>query len=678
MTALPRSGTDRPARRPRPVPQVLLDLDRELFEPHGWFALDARNTRVPGVVVPSLTEGLELVGCGPVATVVGQLRDEVRVVDVDLSGESGHAAAEAVAAWCEREGLWCLVRPSGGADGRSHVFVVLDGRLGALNALVEDLRVQLHAGRRRLEVRRAVRPLSVPHRSGTVTRPYGRLLEALTQLRAHPWAKKPLRASQSVASTSAALPARRRPRATLPEPWQAYLRGGTPPPIGGTDTSRSTVEAIATGHLLRAGYDADSAWQVITAAHSAAFQRARTSRRRWVAWVWNRAVEDDNAFIPDLAGDVEVLVDVEAARGRLEQLAWSLPGRQRPALLLVGHTVLDRMLRTGGRRVPVPERDLVLDTGLADRKTIRAQLRAMNGLVGDLDTSTWDSRRGRDSSSFEFEIPQVAGLGVSQFPPPSSHTPIRPGVWGLLPAAAHQLWRALIRRVEPVSLVDLVQDALLTERLDSSPSPGQVRAARRALTALATAGLAHCTEASQWVARAALDPEVAVRAETRRAELQRQVTAERDAYRCPAGSDWDIARAAALKANRAREVAWWQGLPRAERERRRAAFAVMFAQLSVHDQEQVKATLVERRMRAGVDESARHDQWLDGLSWDGYLDGSTTRSAWFGRLPGPMRQAYAAAWARHRARYGISRGTPASQSCLQYAAAAQPDPTRAA
>src|SRR3546814_11668740 len=63
---------------------------------------------------------------------------------------------------------------------------------------------------------------------------------------------------------------------------------------------------------------------------------------------------------------------------------WTVSARQRPALLLVGHHLLDRVLRAGKLRVPCPERDLVLDTGLTDRKTIRAALRLFDGRLGTL------------------------------------------------------------------------------------------------------------------------------------------------------------------------------------------------------------------------------------------------------------------------------------------------------
>jgi len=70
---------------------------------------------------------------------------------------------------------------------------------------------------------------------------------------------------------------------------------------------------------------------------------------------------------------------------------------------------------------------------------------------------------------------------------------------------------------------------------------------------------------------------------------------------------------------------------------------------------------------AGVDEPARHDHWLDAQSMDAYLQRSVYRQAWFDALPAPLQQAHASAWARHRARFGISRGTVLAQSRREHA-----------
>jgi hypothetical protein len=89
--------------------------------------------------------------------------------------------------------------------------------------------------------------------------------------------------------------------------------------------------------------------------------------------------------------------------------------------------------------------------------------------------------------------------------------------------------------------------------------------------------------------------------------------------------------------------------------------------MPVFGQEQLKGRLAARRVAAGVDEPARHDHWLDAQSMDGYLERSVHRQAWFEALPPPLQQAHAAAWARHRARFGISRGTVLAQSRREHA-----------
>lgn len=656
----------------------LLRLDEVMFA-GSWFAIDAGNRRVPGVVVADLVGGLQMVGHGSVAALVGRLRDEIRVVDVDLDEVRGQGAVDAVTDWCDHEGLWSLVRPSGGGPGRAHVFIAHEGRLAALQALVENLRAQLSASARSLDVRATVRPLSSPHRTGRHTHPV-RPAEALRSLTRHDWATlgatpAPGGPLGGPGTRQALLPRRRRDRAPLPAAWAAYLAHGTSPRVGGPDQSRSAVELVATAALLRAGHDADSAWEAITAAHPEAFVRARASHRRWVAWVWNAAVATDDAFqpAPSPAGGPApaIAAAVAGARGRLRRLAWTVPARRRPALLLVGHTVLDRVARTDQMRVPVPERDLVLDTGLTDRKTIRAQLRLLaEGGVGTLHTDTFDPGR-RASTSFEFELPTPQQGALSQIPPPSSHTPYAPpGLWGLLPSLAHQLWRALQDGDHPRDLDDLARDAQVTAGPDRELSLRQVRTVKAALVALAESGLVECTAEAQWVARAHVDPAHAQRAHTQRAGLEDAIALERAAYRAPSGaSPWSVARAAALKANRIREEAWWAALSPVERGHRRTAWQARFAALSVHEQETRKAELADRRMRAGVDEPRRHDAWLDGLSWDDYAHRSAQRAAAFAALPSPMRQAKAAAWARHRQRYRISQGTRLSQSRREYATA---------
>src|SRR3546814_20473297 len=84
--------------------------------------MEAGNTAVPRVDVPSLDAGLELIGKGRVAALVGHLRDGVGVVDVDVPSEFGNFLAAEIADWLRRRGAWVLERPSGGAKGRWPIF----------------------------------------------------------------------------------------------------------------------------------------------------------------------------------------------------------------------------------------------------------------------------------------------------------------------------------------------------------------------------------------------------------------------------------------------------------------------------------------------------------------------------------------------------------------------------
>lgn len=653
----------------------LYDLDELMFSSSGWFVIGTDNQPVKGVRVSSLEAGLSLVGEGAVATVVGRLRPEVRVVDVDLEGERGHVAAAEIAAWCRSRDLWCLLRPSGGADGRAHVFVVPGQADAELAEFVEQLRTRMRTSARAIDLRTSghVRPLSSPHRHGGHTRPHGILRDQLRALLRHGWATAAATSpaggtprSQTQRGSTAALTPRPRRRTDLPAQWVTYLRTGAAPPHGGEDHSRSTDELLATVAMLRAGHTAETAWALITAAHPKAMVRARSSRRRWIAWVWNRAVEDDRAHSPAPKLDPDVAAALSAAQACLTNLMWATPPRQRKALLLVGHHVLDRMARANSRRVPVPERDLVKDTSLTDRKTIRSVLRRLNGPLGVLHTETWDPAR-KDNSSYEFEIPAPSGEGVRQIPPPSLHTPnglpryapASPpprGTWSQLPGHAHALWRTLLTTDRSLSPGELAALSGITEGPDQAPSPSQVRTTTTALTALAHAGLADCAADGTWIVRHAPSTELVERAATRYREIEEAVEAERAAYRAP-GATWNLARARALKAQLSKERAWWGSLPSGEQAERRATWRGRFDQLSVLEQERVKATLARRRINAGVDERSRHDAWVDAMPAEEYVARAIERQRKYDALPPPLRQAHVAAWQRHRDKFGITRAT---------------------
>lgn len=642
-----------------------------MFAPSGWFVIGADNQPVKGVRIGSLEAGLALLGEGTVATVVGRLRPDVRVVDVDLAGQPGHAVVEQLAAWCRRHDLWHLVRPSGGEDGRAHVFVAPGDLEQDLEDMVSALRRERRASVRAIDLRGSghVRPLSAPHRHGGHTRPYGDLREAIRGLQ-RARRQRPTGTDAATgrgrrrSSSTAALPPRPRRRTDLPDPWQTYLRTGDAPAHGGADQSRTTDELLATVAMLRAGHTAESAWRLITTAHPEAMVRARASKSRWIAWVWNRVVEDDRTYspAPDVAPEVEAAV--VSARELLTALAWRQPPRRRRALLLVGHHVLDRMARTNSRRVPVPERDLVEDTCLTDRKTIRHVLRLMNGVIGVLHTDSWDPAR-RDTTSFEFEIETVPDSGMRVVPPPSFHTPMAPrppalppatpaGSWSQLPGNAHALWRALVAAQVPQAVEELAEAAVLPAQ-SGQLTPSERRSTVAGLTALARAGLAHCDAAGYWIVRHSPTADHASRADVRHREIAEAVQNERSAYRAGTTTAWSLERARAAKLQLSRERAWWSQLEAHDRDQRRQRWRDDFDQLDVLTQEQIKSSLAERRLRAGLDEPSRHAAWLNAQRPDDYALRAVERQRRYDALAPPLQQAHVAAWQRHRTRFGIQR-----------------------
>lgn len=95
-----------------------------------------------------------------------------------------------------------------------------------------------------------------------------------------------------------------------------------------------------------------------------------------------------------------------------------------------------------------------------------------------------------------------------------------------------------------------------------------------------------------------------------------RIGAERAAWRAHPASPWSVAQAAALKACHGRNGPGGAGLSvliggGGTRPGRRDT-----RPYTVFGQEKLKAALATRRIAAGIDEPARHDQWLDALSMD--------------------------------------------------------------
>ena len=308
---------------------------------------------------------------------------------------------------------------------------------------------------------RSLRPLEAPHRTGLPPaaplfddRDPNSLVRRLRQLL--PATPAPVGVlGRHVHRPADPLAPRPRRRRDLPSDWRDYLATGATPELGGSDHSRSTYELIATTALLQAGHTADSAWALIAAAHPSAMTKTRSRGRAWwTRWVWNPAVWRDLQTAPTVSpaqADTPVSATIRATR----ELLWTLlPGQaRRTSVLRVGLAILERMERTGTLRVPVAERDLLLDTGIKDRKTIRAALRLLDDHgVGTLHTTTSDRL-----AAFEFSLPPDR---TTQNPPPSNHyPPPPPALWHLLPPGAPVLHTHLRTSSAPLSPTALLRAA---------------------------------------------------------------------------------------------------------------------------------------------------------------------------------------------------------------------------
>lgn len=658
--------------------QFAARFDEVLFEGGSWFAIDAENRRVPGVSVASLEQGKALIGDGRVATIVGRLRTGFAVLDVDVEGVMGEAITDQLAAWCRERGVWHVVRPSGGAPGRHHVFVETRGG-DDLAALVAATRATWRVGRTKVDLRRDVRPLSCPHRrSGQVPRITGDARAALAAL----WALveslpapassarrrrpgRPARAAEHAGDENtgrlpaAARPGRTRPRRALEEKWQTYLATGRRPAWKrakepGVDATNSTYELMCTAAMLRAGWSHDEAWQAITTAHPAAMSHARASRQRWTRLVWRDVVASDNAFTPTPVVDEHVWAATQEARERLRACAWKLPVRQRTSVLVVGEVVLRRMETTSTLRVPVPERDLVLDTTIRDRKTIRAALRLLGRDVGTLHRDSLDLAR-KASSSFEFEIAPARG-GVCEIPPPSLHTPLPSSLPRHL--TLHH-WLTL-HHLHPTTPSTAPTLTTLLQRTPSpvppSPTTTPLRAQRQVLRDLQQAGLAHCDAAGGWTRPTHLPLESTAHAD--HAQTRADVAAERAAWRSGHRSRWEMERQIAYDELRQRQVRWWRALPPERRRERLHALAQRFDASSVPEQVALKHRLTHRDQQRGIDPQARCAAWWQAHSPEQQRQRVEARLHRWRTLSPPEQVAHARAWSDYRRSLRSSGGTP--------------------
>lgn len=308
-----------------------------LFTPGPWLAIDATNVEVRGTRTATLDQALDLVGHGQVASIVGRLRPEVVGVDID-SPVFADQILDTLTAFCTARGLWHLTRPSGGAPGRAHLFLIPGVHREDLDDLVLQLRAELGrkadpaTGRRavplsraHVDVRSQLRPLSAPHRCQptpaldqlVLAAALDDLRDVLGHLPTRPVVdldrshrsgqrnrREPALTSPGTAASRTTAPDRgpHEARVPLPRPlrglspgWTAYVHEGrAAAAAAGLDRepgSRSTIEYDATRALILAGFDETAAWTAISAAHPTAFVKARANGRRWWWHVWNAAVD---------------------------------------------------------------------------------------------------------------------------------------------------------------------------------------------------------------------------------------------------------------------------------------------------------------------------------------------------------------------------------------------------
>ncbi len=667
---------------------VLTRLDHRLFSPTGLFLIDAANRRIPHVTPSSMRDALARVSRGEAAAVVGHLNPSFWVVDVDVAGPGGDQITDEITAWLTDRGVWVLVRPSGGAPGRAHVFTQPGSHEDELRLMLEQLRDRRTLPYASVALLSTVRPLSSPHRTGVRTRPKGPLrplLDALaasqpTRLPAHAGTptrtppRTPVRTADPTPPTTTALVPRPRRGRPIPQPWQRYLEHGIRPLLAGADHGPSTYTLVATGHLVRAGLDVDAAWTTLTASHPAACQHAKSRGRRWwVRHVWNHEVRraDDDVTLTRRDDDPALAVAVDDSRRALTALAYRAGPRARHSILAVAHALLDRILRQQQTTIPCPLRDLILDAGVRDRRTVSHALRWLHDAGFGTYNEVYDPTTPETSSHTFTLTPARAGEPLG--PPnatdsdtavllhvtPGTHAPAPSGTWSHLPLAAHSIWRTL-PTTDGATPTDLGRRAGLAHGPRRELTPQQTRTVLAHLATLARAGLAICTSDGTW--RVSLSPQaghVNAASATYRA-IAGTIAAERDAFRNRTVTRWEHQRADAVARSRkqavARQRAWWDNLDPATRQARRDAYTARFARLSVHEQGQLKTALAARRIQVGDNEAHRHKLWMDSIGDVGYRNRSVERAAWFAGLPPPLQTAYVQQWREHRERYDIPAG----------------------
>lgn len=684
------------------------EIDDLIFDQSSWFALDAGNQRIPRLVIPTRVHGLKVASDFPtVATLAGRLRCGYIAVDVDVDDRaSGTSLARRVELWVAERRLWRVARPSGGAPGRHHVFVAHvdaygNDHLAALVDFTARLRRQQGLPAKRLAVLRTVRPLSAPHRMGGYFRPTTSLAAALSTLpveRARSASERDVGATATKDLTAprrptarqngeseVALTPRPRRRRELPEEWSLYVGSGIKPVIGGRDRGPSTYSLRLTHELLRAGYTSAEAWAVIADAHPEAVTHPRAASRGytwWVKQVWNPLVVDDHGFTARGDASSQALHRqttpamtqpapkrstvghaIARARDDLLRLQWQWGPRRRHTIRAVAEMVLDRMTRTAQTTVPVPQRDLCLDTGLS-RPTVAAALRAINGSLGTLLDTFDPTDREHSSHTFQLDEKYFGLRAVGHDLPPASHAPGGGATWKLLGPLAHSIWRSLPDHTRPAASMEYIARAAgLAPAADVSPTDHQLRTTRAHLSDLAAAGLAACDVDGRWVRQELVAEDHLTAAEEAMAPVRDAISSERRVYRDAPGARWRRDRAASIEREREkardRHRRWLHTQAPADLRARACRLASEFARLDVAEQQKLKDSLAVRRLaRLGPAEAERHDAWCRSLPSVAYADRAAARATAFAHLERTEAARHIEAWRAHRLKWQVPQGHP--------------------
>lgn len=274
---------------------------------------------------------------------MGVVRSDVLALDVDTSERKAAAAGlQVILAWLRTHGIGYVLVASGRPAHR-HLFAVVPDQVvrEALRELATAHQVGVRADNA------LIRPPLSPHRKGLDVS----LIE-------------PADPRQALAAL------RRAPRRPLKHEHDEMLRTGvsTHP----TPSERLMTLCLA---MYQAGWTMGESYDVLRS-NPGGRSLHKTGRDPWVAFqrTWRRAIERVRAS-PSWGGPQELIVELQALRDRAEATSWS--GQAGITQRMVLMAVIDLAMKLNQIEVNYAERDLLLATSRATRKSIRNALRAL-------------------------------------------------------------------------------------------------------------------------------------------------------------------------------------------------------------------------------------------------------------------------------------------------------------